>query len=182
MNQVSGKILKQNLMILRSKFSLTLSGGHLLLPLRVWIWVPRDLGNWIFWALWNWAIFITQVCPESQGVWRVWLPGTLGWAIAEHRLPCISSQTQVPGAPVVVDSNPELTPTLQVGMGFQVAIAIKEPACKCRKFKRSRFHPWVREIPWRRAWQPTPTFLPGESHGAWQAAVHKVTQSQTRLK
>ena len=24
--------------------------------------------------------------------------------------------------------------------------------------------PWVR-IPWRRAWQPTPVFLPGESHG-----------------
>ena len=25
--------------------------------------------------------------------------------------------------------------------------------------------PWVRRIPWRRAWQPTPVFLPGESHG-----------------
>ena len=24
---------------------------------------------------------------------------------------------------------------------------------------------WVRKIPWRRAWQPTPVFLPGESHG-----------------
>ena len=22
--------------------------------------------------------------------------------------------------------------------------------------------PWVGEIPWRRAWQPTPVFLPGE--------------------
>ena len=26
------------------------------------------------------------------------------------------------------------------------------------------FNPWVRKIPWRRAWQPTPVFLPGESH------------------
>ena len=25
--------------------------------------------------------------------------------------------------------------------------------------------PWVRKIFWRRAWQPTPVFLPGESHG-----------------
>ena len=25
------------------------------------------------------------------------------------------------------------------------------------------FNPWVRKIPWRRAWQPTPVFLPGES-------------------
>ena len=27
------------------------------------------------------------------------------------------------------------------------------------------FDPWVRKIPQRRAWQPTPVFFPGESHG-----------------
>ena len=27
------------------------------------------------------------------------------------------------------------------------------------------FDPWVGKIPLRRAWQPTPVFLPGESHG-----------------
>ena len=27
------------------------------------------------------------------------------------------------------------------------------------------FNLWVRKIPWRRKWQPTPVFLPGESHG-----------------
>ena len=27
------------------------------------------------------------------------------------------------------------------------------------------FDPWIGKIPWRRAWQPTPVFLPGESHG-----------------
>ena len=26
------------------------------------------------------------------------------------------------------------------------------------------FDPWVGKIPWRRKWQPTPVFLPGESH------------------
>ena len=25
--------------------------------------------------------------------------------------------------------------------------------------------PWVEKIPWRREWQPTPLFFPGESHG-----------------
>ena len=37
---------------------------------------------------------------------------------------------------------------------------------------------------WRRKWQPTPVFLPGESRDgeAWWAAVHGVTQSRTRLK
>ena len=28
-----------------------------------------------------------------------------------------------------------------------------------------RLDPWVGKIPWRRAWHPTPGFLPGESHG-----------------
>ena len=28
-----------------------------------------------------------------------------------------------------------------------------------------KFNPWVRKIPWRREWQPTPVFLPGEFHG-----------------
>ena len=37
---------------------------------------------------------------------------------------------------------------------------------------------------WRRKWQPTPVFLPGESQGrgTWWAAVYGVTQSRTRLK
>jgi len=28
---------------------------------------------------------------------------------------------------------------------------------------RPGFHPWVGKTPWRRAWQPTPVFWPGES-------------------
>ena len=37
---------------------------------------------------------------------------------------------------------------------------------------------------WRRKWQPTPVFLPGESQGrgAWWAAVYGVAQNRTRLK
>ena len=37
---------------------------------------------------------------------------------------------------------------------------------------------------WRREWQPTPVFLPGESQGwgTWWAAVYGVAQSRTRLK
>ena len=27
------------------------------------------------------------------------------------------------------------------------------------------FDPWVRKIPWRRKWEPTPVFLPVKSHG-----------------
>ena len=31
--------------------------------------------------------------------------------------------------------------------------------------QETRFDPWVRKIPWRGVWQPTPVFLPGKSHG-----------------
>ena len=32
------------------------------------------------------------------------------------------------------------------------------------EMQETQFDAWVRKIPWRRAWQPTPVFLPGESH------------------
>ena len=34
----------------------------------------------------------------------------------------------------------------------------------CLQCRRLEFDPWVRKIPWRREWLPTPIFLPGESH------------------
>ena len=56
----------------------------------------------------------------------------------------------------------------RVGMkekGFPGGASGKEPACECRRRKRHRFDPWVEKIPWRRAWQSTLVFLPGESRG-----------------
>ena len=35
----------------------------------------------------------------------------------------------------------------------------------CLQCRRPKFDPWVRKIPWRRAWQPTPVFFPGEPRG-----------------
>ena len=31
--------------------------------------------------------------------------------------------------------------------------------------QKLQFDLWVRKIPWRREWQPSPVFLPGKSHG-----------------
>ena len=41
----------------------------------------------------------------------------------------------------------------------------KRICLQCKRRKRCGFDPWVGKIPWRRAWQPTPVFLPGESPG-----------------
>ena len=49
--------------------------------------------------------------------------------------------------------------------GFPSGISGEESTCQCRRHKRCRFDPYVGKIPWRREWQPTPVFLPGESLG-----------------
>ena len=41
----------------------------------------------------------------------------------------------------------------------------QKPTCQCRRQKRWAFNPWIRKIPCRRNWQPTPVFSPGKSHG-----------------
>ena len=49
--------------------------------------------------------------------------------------------------------------------------------------RNPRFDPWVRKIPWRRKWQPTPVFLPGKSmdKGTWWATVHGLPKSPHNL-
>ena len=48
-------------------------------------------------------------------------------------------------------------------LGFPGGTSGKEPACQCRRHKRWGFDAWIWKIPWRRAWQPIPLFLPGKS-------------------
>jgi len=45
--------------------------------------------------------------------------------------------------------------------GLPRRLSGKESTCQAGD---TRFSLWVRKIPWRRKWQPTPIFLPGESH------------------
>ena len=69
-----------------------------------------------------------------------------------------------------------------LGLASQVAPVVKDHLLS-RRCKRSELDPWVGKIPWRRAQQPTPGFLPGEpmDGGAWLAPVHGVTKSWTQL-
>ena len=49
--------------------------------------------------------------------------------------------------------------------------------------RRPGSHPWVRKIPCRRKWQPTPVFLPGKSHGQKNSLGYHTWghKSQTQL-
>ena len=47
----------------------------------------------------------------------------------------------------------------------------KEFSCNARD-KRCEYWPWVRKIPWRRKWQPTPVFLPEKFYGQRNLAAY----------
>ena len=46
-----------------------------------------------------------------------------------------------------------------------MVLVVKNLPANAGDIKRRGFNPWVGKIPWRRAQQPTPVFLPGESNG-----------------
>ena len=50
-------------------------------------------------------------------------------------------------------------------LGFLGDSVGKESTCNAGDADRHGFDPQVGKIPWRRKWQCTPVFLPGESHG-----------------
>ena len=58
-----------------------------------------------------------------------------------------------------------------------VVIVVKNPPANAGEM-RCVFDPWVRKIPWRGAWQPTPVFLPGESHGQRSLADYSPLSSK----
>ena len=65
------------------------------------------------------------------------------------------------------------------GRGFPGDSDNEESACNTGDLVCS----WVRKIPWRREWLPSPEFLPGEfmDKGTWWGTVHGISKSQTQL-
>ena len=63
----------------------------------------------------------------------------------------------------------------------QAALVVKNPSASAGNVRDTGLIPGFGKIPWRRAWQPIPGFLPGESRGqrSLEATVHRVTESHT---
>ena len=65
----------------------------------------------------------------------------------------------------------------------QGSLVVKNPPANAGDIRNTGLIPWVRKIPWRRAWQPTPIFWPGEFHRQEPGGLHSVeSQSWTWLK
>ena len=52
----------------------------------------------------------------------------------------------------------------------------------CLQSRRPGIDPWIVKIPWIRECQPTPVFLPGESHGQRQHLVKFTTQLEIKSR
>ena len=121
-----------------------------------WRW-PRDGGNS--------SGKVSGEMVVLHGSWphRLRL-GPLGrWASSLGQKSWHSSPSAAKGAmtPMSYELNLEESCNLHFVGASLVAQMVKNlPECR-----RPGFSSWVGKIPWRRAWQPTPAFLHGESHG-----------------
>ena len=92
--------------------------------------------------------------------------GTIHWAATTHS-PCVFSSHHEPEG--ILQSRPEMPLFYFILFYFSEMPLMKVQSqvwwkirLQCR---RPGFSPWTGKIPCRREWQPTPKFLPGESHG-----------------
>ena len=113
--------------------------------------------------------------------------GILGLGLRTQE-PSVRSRSQAPSLRILIATvgmeDGINTPPRKVG--FPGGSSGKESACQLRRRKRCGFNPWVRKIPWRRKWQPTPVFLPGKLHGqqslvGYCPCCHKESDSTKRL-
>ena len=103
----------------------------------------------------------------------------LGWLLPSSNVSLVSSQANIPKA----------TATHSSTLAWKIP-RTEEPGRLQSVGSLGVGHGWATSLSfftfmhWRRKWQPTPVFLPGESQGwgAWWAAVYGVAQRRTRLK
>ena len=101
--------------------------------------------------------------------------GTFPWVMTTR---CLQTLSDVPWGPKL----PLFEKHCSTSTGFPGGASGEESA-----YKRHSFDPWVRKVPWRRTWQPTLVFLPGEVHGQRSLAGcslcgHKELDMTERLK
>ena len=106
---------------------------------------------------------LLQSCPTVCDPADCSLPGSTVCGILQARRLEQVAMPSSPGDLPYPGNEPTFlkSPTL-AGRFFMASIISEEFTCQCG---RPGFYHWVEKIPWRRKWQPTPVFLPGELHG-----------------
>ena len=97
---------------------------------------------------------ITTVCREEKAIPNLVFPGS---SAGKESACNAGDPSSIPGSGRSPGDGRGYP--LQYSWASLVAQTVKN----CLQCGRPGFNPWAGTIPWRRAWQSTPVFLPGES-------------------
>ena len=102
--------------------------------------------------------------PISQKISKVGFPGSSG---GKESTCNTGDPGSIPGS--------RISPGEGIHYSFQYSWAslVAQLIKNLSAMRESWFDPWVGKIPWRRAWQLTPVFLPGESPGTEESACNE---------
>ena len=137
---------------------------YFMFQLSLWPWTKLLITKKIKWIIWLHLILITNeivlwdlLSCVNQNVWLQLKTVSLLWLQLEFWGPTSMNDNKIAGKDV-----------LKIAFFFfpvPGGSRGKNPTFQCRRHKRYRLDPWVGKILWRKAQQPIPVFLPGESHG-----------------
>ena len=151
------------------------------------LWVSQIMSiTWVFWEyttftiFWGYCKWRTEIMYRKPLLWYLvydthGLKGvavitiTLKMMVLLKAVFCVASLTQKGSSWRYYGVTMSLTSAVMTA-GLPWWLSGKEYPCQHRSLKRLRLNPWVRKIPWKRKWKPTPIFSPGESHGQWSLA------------
>ena len=125
-----------------------------------------EIVSWISGHL-TFVIILRVIITSPHSLWEIWSPkrvsdGARMYLKGTLRVPCIFLMA---GAwprcldTLISPAQADISPNIQQGFpgGSDARVHLQ-----CR---RPGFNPFIGKVSWRRKWQPTPVFLPGESHG-----------------
>ena len=103
-----------------------------------------------------WGLPFIQCCE-----FKVWIP-----QVNCPKAPLyLSSPTQQPQAKQPPREGFVCLFFLPDALEFEGASLVSQTVKNLPAMQETQFNPWIRKIPWRRKWQPTPVFLPGKYYG-----------------
>ena len=129
--------------------------GILQARLLGWVAIPFSRGS-------SWPRDWTQVSWIAGTFFTVWaamlLAGIRSSTLTETRMAAKSLGGKEN------NFNIRMVASFRALMGFPSGSMVRI-RLQCKSHRRQGFDSWVRKIPWRKKWQPTPVLLPGDSHG-----------------
>ena len=107
--------------------------------------------------MWVWSLGLEDLLEKEMATHSSILAWEIPWREEPGRLQ--SMELQRVGHDLVTKQQEQNYISITLGASLIAQVVKNLPACR-----RLEFNPWVKKIPWRRQWLPTPVFLLGVVH------------------